>query len=143
MTTKSNAMDDSFGPREITPANPSTTRPFYWSVQRELWEYRSIYLAPLAVAGVTLFAFLFATIGRSMATPDLNRRLELLEAPYTFTSGIIMGTVFIVGLFYCLDTLFGERRDRSILFWKSLPVSDLTTVLSKAVIPLVILPLVG
>lgn len=143
MNTTSNAMDDSFGPREITPTNPSITRPFYWSMQRELWEYRSIYLAPLAVAGVTLFAFLFATIGRSMATPDLNRRLELLEEPYTFTSGIIMGTVFVVGLFYCLDTLSGERRDRSILFWKSLPVSDLTTVLSKAVIPLVILPLVG
>ena len=51
-------------------------------------------------------------------------------------------TVFIVGVFYCLDALHGERRDRSILFWKSLPVSDLTTVLSKAIIPLVILPLV-
>ena len=45
-------------------------------------------------------------------------------------------------LFYCLDALHGERRDRSILFWKSLPVSDLTTVLSKASIPLVVLPLV-
>ena len=44
-------------------------------------------------------------------------------------------------IFYCLDALHGERRDRSILFWKSLPVSDLTTVLSKASIPLVVLPL--
>ncbi len=52
-------------------------------------------------------------------------------------------TVFIVGVFYCLDALHGERRDRSILFWKSLPVSDLTTVLSKATIPLVILPLIS
>src|SRR5438094_9752069 len=51
--------------------------------------------------------------------------------------------VFIVGVFYCLDALHGERRDRSILFWKSLPISDLTTVLSKASIPLVILPLVS
>ena len=49
---------------------------------------------------------------------------------------------FVVGVFYCLDALHGERRDRSILFWKSLPVSDLTTVLSKASIPLVILPLI-
>ncbi|MDQ2964222.1 MAG: ABC transporter permease, partial [Pseudomonadota bacterium] len=39
------------------------------------------------------------------------------------------------------DALHSERRDRSILFWKSLPVSDLTTVLSKASIPLVVLPL--
>jgi ABC-2 type transport system permease protein len=50
-------------------------------------------------------------------------------------------TAFIVGVFYSLDALHGERRDRSILFWKSLPVSDLTTVLSKASIPLVVLPL--
>jgi len=47
-----------------------------------------------------------------------------------------------VGLFYCLDALYGERRDRSVLFWKSLPVSDATTVLAKAAIPIVILPLV-
>ena len=53
----------------------------------------------------------------------------------------MMATAFIVGVFYCLDALYGERRDRSILFWKSLPVSDLTTVLSKASIPLVVLPL--
>ncbi len=52
-----------------------------------------------------------------------------------------MAAAFIVGIFYSLDALHGERRDRSILFWKSLPVSDLTTVLSKATIPLVILPL--
>src|SRR5437667_2763950 len=52
-------------------------------------------------------------------------------------------TAFIVGLFYCLDALYGERRDRSILFWKSLPVSDRTTVLAKVSIPLVVLPLVA
>ena len=54
-----------------------------------------------------------------------------------------MATAFIVGIFYSLDALHGERRDRSILFWKSLPVSDLTTVLSKASIPLVVLPLLS
>jgi len=53
---------------------------------------------------------------------------------------MIIITAFIVGLFYCLDALYGERRERSILFWKSLPVSDRTTVLSKASIPLLILP---
>ncbi len=56
---------------------------------------------------------------------------------------MMLFTVFIVGVFYCLDALHGERRDRSILFWKSLPVSDLTTVLSKITIPLVILPLIA
>ncbi len=66
----------------------------------------------------------------------------LIEQPYHFAALLIMLTTFIVGVFYCLDALHGERRDRSILFWKSLPVSDLTTVLSKASIPLVVLPLV-
>ena len=53
---------------------------------------------------------------------------------------VLLATAVILGVFYCLDALHGERRDRSILFWKSLPVSDLTTVLSKASIPLVVLP---
>jgi ABC-2 type transport system permease protein len=55
---------------------------------------------------------------------------------------MLIVTAFIVGVFYCLDALHSERRDRSILFWKSLPVSDLTTVLSKASVPFVILPLI-
>ena len=45
-----------------------------------------------------------------------------------------------MGAIYALDALNGERRDRSILFWKSLPVSDLTTVLAKAAVPMVVLP---
>ena len=66
----------------------------------------------------------------------------LIGEPYDVAAMMLIFTVFIVGVFYCLDALYGERRDRSILFWKSLPVSDLTTVLSKASIPLVILPLI-
>jgi ABC-2 type transport system permease protein len=66
-----------------------------------------------------------------------------IEAPYDIAAVMMIFTVFIVGVFYCLDALYGERRERSILFWKSLPVSDPTTVLSKMTIPLVILPLVA
>jgi len=68
---------------------------------------------------------------------------EPIEAPYDLAAMMMIFVVFIVGVFYCLDALYGERRDRSILFWKSLPVSDLTTVLSKVTIPLVALPLVA
>jgi ABC-2 type transport system permease protein len=60
--------------------------------------------------------------------------------PYGHTGWLLLMTAFVVGVFYSLDALYGERRDRSILFWKSLPVSDVTTVLSKASIPLVVLP---
>src|SRR2546429_3796553 len=63
------------------------------------------------------------------------------QAPYDSAAGLMMLTGIVVSVFYCLDALQGERRDRGILFWKSLPVSDLTTVLAKASIPLVILPL--
>ncbi|MDP8915632.1 MAG: ABC transporter permease, partial [Pseudomonadota bacterium] len=48
----------------------------------------------------------------------------------------------LVGVLYSAGALYGERRDRSILFWKSLPVSDLTAVLAKAAVPLVVLPLI-
>ena len=60
--------------------------------------------------------------------------------PYAHAGMLLTFVGFLVGIFYSLDALHSERRDRSILFWKSLPVSDLATVLSKAVIPLVILP---
>jgi ABC-2 type transport system permease protein len=62
--------------------------------------------------------------------------------PYSMAAMMIMFTAFIVAVFYCLDALHGERRERSILFWKSLPVSDFTTVLSKAVVAFVVIPVI-
>ncbi len=130
-----------------TQSGSKVTRPFYWSVWREVWENKSIYIAPLIVAGVILFGMLVS----ARHLPDLRRKALLLEAtrqraaielPYDIVAMMIIITAFIVGVFYCLDALHGERRDRSILFWKSLPVSDLTIVLSKATIPLVVLPVI-
>src|SRR5213594_1360536 len=89
---------------------------FYSSVRRELWESRSIYIAPVAVSGLFLFGFVFNAVRRPLGFG--------IERPYDF------------------DALYGERRDRSILFWKSLPVSDGTAVLSKMSIPVVVVPLV-
>jgi ABC-2 type transport system permease protein len=66
----------------------------------------------------------------------------MLAHPYAHIAMLLVATGILVGIFYCLDALHGERRDRSILFWKSLPVSDLTTVLSKAIIPFAILPVI-
>jgi ABC-2 type transport system permease protein len=137
MSTPSNAVyESSPGSQGITPAGIPATGPMYWSVRRELWESRSIYIAPLAVAGLILFGFLI-----SILRLPIQQRV-FLEQPYNFAALLIMATTFLVAVFYCLDALHGERRDRSILFWKSLPVSDLTTVLSKAIIPIVVLPLV-
>ncbi|MEN3370931.1 MAG: type transport system permease protein [Verrucomicrobiota bacterium] len=136
-------------PSQVHPAAPApmtATRPFYWSVRRELWENRSIYMAPLIAAGVVLFGFGFTAFDlprrrlNALALESARQRAAI-EMPYDAAAMMIMFTVFIVGIFYCLDALHGERRDRSILFWKSLPVSDLTSVLSKAIVPLAILPL--
>jgi ABC-2 type transport system permease protein len=143
MNVATNAMSETFESQVIATAKISVARRMYWALRRELWENRYLYWAPLAVGGVTLFGFLIATIGRAMAVPSLAQRLAVLEEPYTFVALLIMGTIFIVGIFYSLEALHGERRDRSILFWKSLPVSDLITVLAKACIPLLFLPLLG
>src|SRR5438128_412552 len=130
------------------PVARSTTQPMYWSVLRELWENHSIYIAPAIVAAIILFG---SFVG-SFHLPDRRynallldpaRRRAAIELPYDVAAMMLIFTAFIVGLFYCLDALHGERRERSILFWKSLPVSDLTTVLSKAIIPLVVLPAIS
>jgi ABC-2 type transport system permease protein len=128
------------------PAAISEAQRLYWSVRRELWEYRSIYVAPLAVAGLTVVGFLLSTVHlrekmRGALALDPVQQLAAIRQPYTFAETVLMGTFLIVAVFYCLDALHGERRDRSILFWKSLPVSDLTTVVAKASIPVVVLPL--
>lgn len=130
---------------------PETTR-LFWSIRRELWENRSIYLAPLIVAAFIVLGFFYSTLripaGFLISTTVDNNGVVTHAThgidpimPYTIAAGLIMATTFLVAIFYCLDALYGERRDRSILFWKSLPISDLTTVLSKAAIPLVLLPL--
>src|SRR6266849_7420431 len=149
MNTPSNIVPESpIDSQVIAPAAMSATRPMYWSVRRELWENRSIYIAPLIVAAVQIFGFAISTIGlaerrRAVLMLDPAQQRAHIEQPYDLAAMMMIFTVFIVGVFYCLDALHGERRDRSILFWKSLPVSDLTTVLSKVTIPLVILPLLS
>jgi ABC-2 type transport system permease protein len=119
----------------------------YWSLRRELWENRSVYLAPLAVAGVVLAGFfisLFTLPARMRAAQALGAGdlRQAVEQPLVAAAIILMGVDILVAIFYCLDALYGERRDRSVLFWKSLPVSDTTAVLSKASIPVLVLPLI-
>jgi ABC-2 type transport system permease protein len=145
MNTHSNAMPES--PLGLqAPAVFSPTRLMHWSIRREFWENRSIYIAPLGAAALFLFGFMISLIHLPAkvraAALDPALQYDLFEHSYMLAALLIMATTFIVALFYCLDALHGERRDRSILFWKSLPVSDLTTVLSKASIPIFILPLI-
>ncbi len=142
-----NAMQDTVDTPIASPPM-AETRPLYWSVRRELWENRSVVLAPLIVAAVVLFGSFIHTIGlpkriRAAQALDPAKLHAVVTAPFNMAPAPIMLATLLVGLFYSLDALYGERRDRSVLFWKSLPVSDRTTVLSKASIPLVVLPLIA
>jgi ABC-2 type transport system permease protein len=107
-----------------------------WSVRRELWENRSIYLAPVIVAAVIVFSMFVVMLAGRHSRPDQ------IAANFEIAAGALMATTLIVAIFYCLDALHGERRDRSVLFWKSMPVSDWTAVLSKMAVPLIVLPVV-
>jgi len=145
MNSQTNVMS-SAGEQAATNTSGSPTRPFFWSLRREVWEYRSLYIAPLAAAGIFLLGFI-VTIGhqvtrmRGMSGMDAIHQRNTMATPYDMASGLLMAVGMLVGAYYALDALYSERRDRSIMFWKSLPVSDLTTVLAKASIPIIFLQL--
>jgi ABC-2 type transport system permease protein len=143
MSTQSNAVNElPMAGRTMAQASISPGRLLYWSVRREIWENRSIYIAPAAVAGLLIVGLLIAVFrGALHVSADMNMDSgHNTAAAYYVASAAIMGVALIVSGFYCLSTLQGERSSRSILFWKSLPVSDTTTVVAKAVIPFVVIP---
>jgi ABC-2 type transport system permease protein len=147
MSDAMNATNAAMNTPSAAPSPAATPQPFYWSVRRELWENRSIYIAPLSVAALILLSFFLRAAHlparvREAEAADALQQTSLLAMPYIFTALIIMFVALVVGVFYSLDALHGERRDRSILFWKSLPVSDLTAVLAKFSIPMLVLPAV-
>jgi ABC-2 type transport system permease protein len=112
-------------------------------VRRELWEHRALWVAPLVMEGLLAVALLFGRM--SMDLPDDmltgQQRIAILTIgvwgaaqPVFLVTGIVLG-------FYLLDCLYAERKDRSILFWKSLPLSDGLTVSSKFLVAAVVVPL--
>ena len=124
-------------------------------VRREIWEHRSIWVTPAAVATVvTLLAIamvvaigafgeaLNADIGKiaDMTAPENVRRAVLAGTLVGNTMVFIFAMWFLI-LFYCLDALYAERKDKSILFWRSLPITDAETVISKLLVVFVAIPL--
>jgi ABC-2 type transport system permease protein len=123
-------------------------RKFYWSVRRELWEHRAIVWGPLLVAGIVVIGFLYRSFGfagrfRALLALEPDKQIANAIVPYSIAASAVILVSFVVAAFYSFDALNGERRDRSILFWKSMPVSDLTTVLSKAAVAMVVTPAVA
>lgn len=115
-------------------------------IRREFWEHRALWIAPLSIAIVLLLlTWLFGHVRvgfgdpraleyRGMAPPLYPLMLLGWAVPF-YLAAAILATA------YLLDCLYGERRDRSILFWRSMPVSDARTVLVKLLVGLVIVPL--
>lgn len=145
MNTPSNAVAGSPS-ATIASVEVPPIRRFYWSMRRELWEYRSIYLVPLIVGALGLIGFWISlfhvpAILRGVQVPHVDV-FATIETPYVTVALMLMVVDIVIAVFYSVDALYGERRDRSVLFWKSLPVSDATTVLAKASIPILVLPLI-
>ena len=139
MNAQSNSVHESWVQSSgLANAVARATRPLYWSIRRELWENRSIYIGPLAAAVLFLFGFAI-----SLIRMRLHKEVLWSVNQYELAPALIMGAALIVSIFYSLDAFYGERRDRSILFWKSLPISDLTAVISKLSIPILVLPLLS
>jgi ABC-2 type transport system permease protein len=123
-------------------------RTFLTLIRREFWENKSLWIAPLAVVGLIICGAIFAQVqtgpggGISVSPPTVTQASRAMSAVSLTSIVIFLGAVAGLAVFaYLLDCLFAERRDRSILFWKSLPVSDAETVLSKLVVAMVVVPL--
>ena len=114
---------------------------YVWLVRREFWEHRSIWVVPSAIAGLLILLALFGKI--HVFATDLPMDLRQQGAAILAVIGGIFFVVMTMTVtLYYLDCLYDDRRDRSVLFWKSLPISDTETVLSKFVVGAVVMPMV-
>lgn len=138
-----------------------------WLLRREFWENKgSFFWAPVVVALVML-TFVGGTLAYGLATHGIGgvtvvnghemSKVQMLNAlplstraeianvvanTYLAAAAPLFGVLPVVVFFYCLAALYDDRRDRSILFWKSLPVSDQMTVLSKVLTALCVAPVI-
>lgn len=121
-------------------------------VRREAWEHSAIWLVPVVMSLVLVVLAIMASLGlldevsiEMISDHDVDGREMTggLAALNFAMFGWFAMVMSIVGTFYLLDCLLADRKDRSILFWKSLPVSDLKTVLSKLMTAAILIPLIA
>jgi ABC-2 type transport system permease protein len=113
-------------------------------IRREIWEHRSLWIVPLVIAGVIVVAAMFPHANLQVDDADFATPQKQLAIFALFHSALTIPQFLLLAVllpFYLLDCLYAERKDRSILFWKALPVSDTQTVLSKLLVALAIVPL--
>ena len=139
-------------------AAPHATHKFKLLLRREFWENKGGFLlAPIIVAGIaTLFALIAAVAGTVLGrqhgihfdngedVAEVTRITGAIgDGALLGGIGLAMAVLAFVVFFYALGSLYDDRRDRSILFWKSMPISDTQMVLSKAAWALLLAPLVA
>lgn len=122
-------------------------------LKREVLEHKNIWRVPLILIGLAVLVKLSLTIGNLSFDIDVPDIMQLDETVSDVKNSvvaqalngmnfIIMITMFAVAIFYALSCLYNERQDESVLFWRSLPISDTTTIASKLIIGLVVIPLI-
>lgn len=122
-------------------------------LQRELWEHRSLYVTPAVIALLVSLMSLTGNISiGAMEHVDLsivgasnmpeNTRAAALTGIMIALSSTFVFAMWILTVFYTLDSLYAERKDRSILFWRSIPLTDFETVLSKLLTAMLLIPIV-
>ncbi len=141
------------------------TKKFGWLLRREFWEHKGgFFWAPIVVsvimAIITAGSVAIGVTKGSEANIRINGQVvtkladqfsgeEKAAAVAQFANGYMASAVpllFVLSFtifFYCLNALYDERKDRSVLFWKSLPVTDGATVLSKIAMALGLAPLMA
>ncbi|HEY4581854.1 MAG TPA: ABC transporter permease [Lysobacter sp.] len=153
-----NAMTDTL-PQRRAVAAPHATHKFRLLLKREYWEHRGgFFWAPAIAAGITLLFTLMAAVGGSIFKQRHTNEIQMAGADPGEIARVLGGvgdlallggvgiTLIVLGFvvfFYSLGALYDDRRDRSVLFWKSLPVSDASTVGSKVAWALVLAPLIA
>ena len=113
---------------------------YLWLIRREIWENRAIWTIPAALGILLALAALFGRIDVDVASADAHR--ANVEMGLFAVGAAFFAVMSIYCTWYLLDCLYADRKDRSVLFWKSMPISDSATVLSKVFLALIGIPLV-
>jgi ABC-2 type transport system permease protein len=117
-----------------------------WLIRREFWENRAIWLIPAVLGGLLILASLFGGY-HVVGAEDLTTVRAVVQAGSLDGMMIVALMFFVVmaiySTWYLLDCLYADRKDRSILFWKSMPISDTATVMAKLGTALILIPLVS
>jgi ABC-2 type transport system permease protein len=117
---------------------------YVWLMRREFWENRAIWLVPAALGALLVLAALFGGY-RVVGAVDLTTVRAVIQAGaldgMLMISMTFFGVMAIYSTWYLLDCLYGDRKDRSILFWKSMPITDSATVMAKLAMALIVIPL--